>query len=191
MNDNELKKNVSILIDKYFTSPTNNIVKDSNSITIRHALEGRTGEYFKKSFLNNILIEKGFLHKKINDLEYCFNISSKDIQILSRSKDILEKLNQKTNYSFTDYIKYLKYRNVDYYKYTFKYWIKIKFEKDYSENIVYQVLAKETNTNLYELKKSIEILNSDYFPEMKPYLYDELLKIFNITTDESITNKNI
>lgn len=190
MENIELTEKISNLIDKYFTNPTKSVLRDSDSAWIRQVLQERIGEYFKQSQLNEILINKGFKFLQLRESELCFNIAKKDIQMLNESKSVLKELKRKTNYSFQDYTKLPGYKNVDDYKYTFKYWIKIKLRTNHSEYQVYCILAKETGLDPITIRENIEIFNVKDAPEMPSELLERLLDIFDINYDESITNKN-
>lgn len=190
MENSELTEMISNLIDKYFTNPTNSVLRDSDSIWIRQVLQERIGEYFKKSQLNEILINKGFKFLRVSDSEFSFNISKKDIQMLYESKSVLEELKRKTNFSFQAYTMLPGYKKADNYKYTFKYWIKIKLRTNHSEYQVYCILAKETGLDPITIRENIEIFNLKDALEMPSDLHKRLLDIFNINYDESITNNN-
>nr|WP_319997593.1 hypothetical protein [uncultured Draconibacterium sp.] len=194
-NINTLEK-ISNLIDKYFTVKIKNPNYYSDSIYIRKALEKRVEEYFPKSTLNPILISKGFHYKIKDEKNYFFNISLSDIKILSNSDSILKKLSEKTNWSFNDYAKLHKFKNVDLYRYKFKYIIKYKFqssfiEKNYTELDVYKVIAKELRINLNLTKQYIETFNHVSFPDIPDDILTQLLQLFDINKNESLTNENV
>lgn len=189
MEKDELMVEISALIDKYFSNPTQNVIRESDSIWIELAVRKRLGGiFFESNLLGRILFEKGF-KKEIKEHQFCYNISKRDVKILFESKAILDKLKHRKLNSFRDYLKLPGFKNVNDYKYTFKYWIRIKLGNEYSENMVYRVLACETEMDLEVFIDAIETFNIEGFSEMPLVLHEKLLKIFNLSFDESITNK--
>ena len=114
--DNIIAERIFEIVDKYFTEKTKTPNKYSTTVYIRQVLNERIEGYFSKSLLNEVLTKKGFLYKVIDETNYCYNISQKDIRILDNSFSILNSLSEKTNYTFSDYVRLHKIRNVDLYK---------------------------------------------------------------------------
>jgi len=189
MEKDELMVEISALIDKYFSNPTQNVIRESDSIWIELAVRKRLGGiFFESNLLARILFEKGF-KKELKEHQFCYNISKRDVKILFESKAILDKLKHGKINSFRDYLKLPGFKNVNDYKYTFKYWIRIKLGNEYSENMVYRILACETEMDLEVFIDLIETFNIEGFSEMPLALHEKLLKIFDLSFDESITNK--
>ena len=114
---------------------------------------------------------------------------------MANSKEILRRLKSGSNYSFEEYTKLRKYRRAIDYKYTFKYRIKLKvlesfIGRNYTEKFVLEVIARELQINTTDLTNYIEMFNIESCPEIPKQFLEKLLNIFNITYEESITNKN-
>lgn len=194
INNPGIYNEISELVEKYFTEKIKSPQKCSNTIYIRSVMSQRINEYFSKSLLNEILLKKGFKYQINDDTDYYFNISQKDIQILGNSSIVLKTISEKDNYPLSSYVKLLKLRNIELYKYTFKCIIKCKFksiffEKILTENAVYSVLAKELGISDFLVKKYIETFNLSDFPEMPDDILQKLLKIFGIKREECFTNE--
>jgi hypothetical protein len=196
MNQQELEQNISELIDKYLLRTTEKVSEDCSSVIIRAALKDRIDEYLPKSRLNEILISKNRFKIRNDKSEICFyNIYHRDISLLANSKEILRRLKSGSNYSFEEYTKLRKYRRAIDYKYTFKYRIKLKvlesfIGRNYTEKFVLEVIARELQINTTDLTNYIEMFNIESCPEIPKQFLEKLLNIFNITYEESITNKN-
>jgi len=196
MNQQELEQNISELIDKYLLRTTGKISEDCSSVIIRAALKERIDEYLPKSKINEILLSKDRFKVRKGGAEICYyNIYHRDISLLANSKEILRRLKSGSNYTFKEYTKLRKYKRAIDYKYTFKYRIKLKVlesftGRDYSEKFVFEVIARELQINTTTLASYIEMLNIDICPDMPQQVFERLLNIFNITHEESITNKN-
>ncbi|SFF35782.1 hypothetical protein SAMN05216283_10556 [Sunxiuqinia elliptica] len=192
----QIECNISELIDKYLLRTTQKISRDCSTPGIRGAFEERTGKYIKKSKLNEILISKNrFKFLKVDQQLCYYNISQKEISLLRASKEILDKLNRRLNRPFKEYTKLRKFRNAIHYKYTFKYLIKLKCSDLYgkllfSEKIIYEVVARELKVPSSIVNDCIELLNYEGSTDIPHDILEKLLLIFNITHDESITDKN-
>jgi len=192
----ELEENISELIDKYLLRTTKINTKKCSTVVIRSALEERTGEYISKSRLNEILVSKDkFQVKKKDSLIYDFNIHETDVSLLRYSKEVLDNLRTKSNYSFKEYTKLRKYRRAIDYKYTFKYRIKLQCSdffgnQIFSEKFVCEVIARELGSNSSVLIDYINFLNLNSCPNIPQEPFERLLEIFNITDEESLTNQN-
>lgn len=193
MDNSKLTEEISKLIDKYFCERTKTPTRDSNSINIRRAMEQRIDIYFPKSLLNSILTKKGYLFKIESEDNYYFNIPYKDVKILAGSQAILTRLSSKTNWTFSDYVRLHKFRNVDLYKYKFKHIIKYKFhsdffERNYTEFDIYNVIAKELGIDIFLTKQYIETFNTKDFPDIPEDILIKLLNLFDIDKNECLTN---
>jgi hypothetical protein len=192
----EIVEKISNLVDSYFTKRTRNVLAKSNSIRIRHSLEKRVGTYFTKSLLNDILKNKKFKFEAINDQECIFNIAEKDIKALSFSDEVIKTLKQKNNLAYDSLVRVCKLKDVDCYKYTFRFLIKIKFchcidgINFFSERQVYEVISKELGVSREIIYDYFYILNHKDYPEIPENIMRSLLEIFNISYKESITNSN-
>jgi len=196
MNQQELEINISELIDKYLLRTTEKVSEDCSSVKIRAALEERIDEYFPKSRLNEILLSKDRFKVKRDRADiYFYNIYHRDISLLANSKEILRRLKTGSNFPFIEYTKQRKLRRSIDYKYTFKYRIKLNVlesfsGRNYTEKFVYEVIARELKMNPSTLISYIEMFNIERCPDIPQQLLENLLSIFNITHEESITNKN-
>jgi hypothetical protein len=193
MDNSKVADEIAVLVDKYFKERIELPQKNSDSIFIRIAMNKRINRYFPKSLLNEILIEKGFLYKIESYNNYYYNISHKDIRILSNSHSILNRLSEKNNYSISDYIKLRKFKNVKLYKYKFRFIIKYKFhedffERNYTELDIYNVIAKELGIGVFLAKEYIETFNTYDFPEIPVEVLVKLLRLFDITKEECLTD---
>jgi hypothetical protein len=193
MDNSKAADEIGVLVDKYFTERIKTPLKKSDSIIIRKALNKRINGYFPKSLLNEILIKKGFLYKIESDNNYYFNISHKDIRILANSQAILNRLSEKNNWTISDNIKLHKFKNLKLYKYKFRFIIKYKFhsdffERNYSEIDIYNVIAKELGIGVLLAKQYIETFNSYHFPEIPADVLVGLLRLFDITKKECLTD---
>lgn len=193
MDNSKITVEISKLVDRYFVEKTKTPMRDSDSINIRSAMNHRIDGYFPKSLLNDILIKKGYLFKVESENNYYYNISHRDIKILASSQAILTRLSRKTNWKFSDYVRLHKFRNVDLYKYRFKYIIKYKFhsdfiERNHTELDIYNVIAKELGIDISLTKQYIETFNTNDFPDMPDDILIELLKLFDIEKNECLTD---
>lgn len=191
----KLISEISDLISKYFVENTKLPIRESNSIYIRSVLNQRIDEYFPKSGLNKILIEKGFKYRIDNKTDYYFNISQKDLRTLLNSKSILRIIAKNNNYTFSELVKLHRFRNVDFYKYTFKYLIKCNFksafiEKTFTELDIYNVLARELGINNLIVKNYIETFNSPKFPDIPEDILEKLMNLFKRERKEILTDEN-
>ena len=195
MKNNQLELTIRELINKYLTERTKTPDKETNSIYIRKALAQRIDQYFPKSLLNEILIELGFQYRINNSTDYYFNISQKDLSILYSSNSILKIISKHNNHSFSDLVKLHRFRNVNFYKYTFKYLIRCNFksafyEKNYTERDVYNVIAKELGVNVSLTIDYIETFNSQGFPDIPMDILTKLLDLFQRNINECLTDEN-
>ena len=183
---------LSIIIDKYFPEKTAAPIKGSDTNSIKQALNVCKW-YTKKSELNRILIEKGYLYKVIDFDNYNYNIPYNDINVLSYSKEVLDKLSRKTNRTFSDYRKLPGNKDFDLYKYKFKYTIKDKFKNGisnkFSENEVYKVIAIQLGLDIQLTRQYIETFNTPDFPEIPEEYLLILLKLFDIERNDCFTNE--
>lgn len=185
----EVLEKISYLIDHYFVCRLRRPNIKCDSIYIRSILNERVGEYFKKSTLNEILFSKGFLSQKIDETNYCFNISLYDLKILGNSSFVLNTLSKKENYSLSEYCKLLGIKNLDLYRYSFPYIIKCKFKSAFFEKIIsqkgiYGVLAREIGYSEETVRDCIETFNYYGFPDIPEESLKRFSDIFNLETEE-------
>jgi len=195
MEENQLRLAITELINKYLTEKTKNPNVEANSIYIRKALDQRIGQYFPKSLLNELLVELGFQYRINNGTDYYFNISQNNLRILYSSYSILKTISKHNNYSFSDLVKVHRFKNVDLYKYTFKYLIRCNFksaflEKNYTERDVYKVIANELGISTYLATEYIDTLNIPEFAGMPEEILSKLLKLFQRKPSECLTDEN-
>lgn len=196
MENIDVIEKINQLVDKYFTDRTEEVLEYSNSIRIRKSLEERVGEYFQKSLLNEILMKKKFKFKKVNNIEYIYNISKKDMEVLSFSNTILTQIKNKYDYPYNLLVKSFKLKMVNEYKYTFRFLIKINFharfhEKKNPENMVYKVLSKELGISEEKITNYLNIFNLQKSADIPEKILNQLLDIFEIDYKQCITNKAV
>ena len=195
INNSYLSLEISEIVGKYLTERTKLPNKECSTIYIRSVLSQRIDEYFSKSLLNEILIELGFNYRINNDSDYYFNISQSDLKILNISSSILKTISKNNNYPFSELVKLHRCKNVDFYKYTFKYLIRCNFksafiEKNHTERDVYNVISKELGISSSLVVEYIETFNSPKFQDMPKEILQKLLNLFHRKNNECLTNEN-
>ena len=184
------KENITIgiirpLIKKYFVQ-TKTIYRGSSSYGIKHVVERNIGTYVSNGELIYAMDLEGF--NIVRDSINCFfNISQKDIRLLSNSKPILETLSVPLNNEISDYIKHEK--GFMKFKYNFKFLIETKFwsQPDFKKDVL-KIVSKEINESLENVRSWVNTLKvqDTIIPKEKMELLE---KIFNLSQNKLVNQE--